>query len=345
MGAALRRTAFSPNIKERRDYSCALFDAAGNVLAMGDHMPVHLGSMPMSVRAAIAELRARARRRRHAQRSLPRRHASARHHRRRSGLRAQSPSTTIARTRARQRHWRLPHDSSSPPAPITPMSAAPTLARWAPVARFTRKDLRIPPVKIVRAGTLDRDILALLLNNVRTPEEREGDLSAQLAACHTGSTRLLELCARYGLPRVQRAARRAARLLREDDARLSGDRACGQLRRRGCARRRWRQRRAGAHCRAHHLSARNKNRAPQAAARRHRLHRQLAAGGRQHQRRRSHHLFRLLLRLPMPAARRRSRHRRTDASDSAHRARGHGRQRASARSRGRRQCRDLAAHR
>src|ERR1017187_460367 len=56
MGAALRRTAFSPNIKERRDYSCALFDAAGNVLPMGDHMPVHLGSMPMSLRAAIAEL-------------------------------------------------------------------------------------------------------------------------------------------------------------------------------------------------------------------------------------------------------------------------------------------------
>ena len=56
MGAALRRTAFSPNIKERRDYSCALFDANGDALAMGDHMPVHLGSMPMSVRAAIDEL-------------------------------------------------------------------------------------------------------------------------------------------------------------------------------------------------------------------------------------------------------------------------------------------------
>ena len=53
MGAALRRTAFSPNIKERRDYSCAVFDGAGQVIAMGDHMPVHLGSMPMSVRAAI----------------------------------------------------------------------------------------------------------------------------------------------------------------------------------------------------------------------------------------------------------------------------------------------------
>src|SRR5580658_3455565 len=53
MGAALRRTSFSPNIKERRDYSCAVFDSAGQVIAMGDHMPVHLGSMPMSVAAVI----------------------------------------------------------------------------------------------------------------------------------------------------------------------------------------------------------------------------------------------------------------------------------------------------
>src|SRR5260370_20072462 len=56
MGAALRRTAFSPNIKERRDYSCAVFDGQGEVVAMGDHMPVHLGSMPMSVRAAVDRL-------------------------------------------------------------------------------------------------------------------------------------------------------------------------------------------------------------------------------------------------------------------------------------------------
>src|SRR5574340_936358 len=56
MGAALRRSAFSPNIKERRDYSCAVFDGKGRVVAMGDHMPVHLGSMPMSVAAAIERL-------------------------------------------------------------------------------------------------------------------------------------------------------------------------------------------------------------------------------------------------------------------------------------------------
>ena len=56
MGAALRRTAVSPNIKERRDYSCAVFDGKARVLAMGDHMPVHLGSMPMSVEAAVRAL-------------------------------------------------------------------------------------------------------------------------------------------------------------------------------------------------------------------------------------------------------------------------------------------------
>src|SRR5215470_7198331 len=57
MGAALRRSAFSPNIKERRDYSCAVFDSSGEVLAMGDHMPVHLGSMPMAVAAVLRALR------------------------------------------------------------------------------------------------------------------------------------------------------------------------------------------------------------------------------------------------------------------------------------------------
>src|ERR1700723_780437 len=56
MGAALRRTAISPNIKERRDYSCAVFDAQRRVIAMGDHMPVHLGSMPMSVKIAVESL-------------------------------------------------------------------------------------------------------------------------------------------------------------------------------------------------------------------------------------------------------------------------------------------------
>src|SRR5579871_1360166 len=57
MGATLRRTSVSPNIKERRDYSCAVFDRDAQVIAMGDHMPVHLGSMPMSVEAAIRAIK------------------------------------------------------------------------------------------------------------------------------------------------------------------------------------------------------------------------------------------------------------------------------------------------
>src|SRR6267154_1202888 len=53
MGAVLRKTSYSANIKERRDYSCAVYDASGETVAMGDHMPVHLGAMPLSVRAVM----------------------------------------------------------------------------------------------------------------------------------------------------------------------------------------------------------------------------------------------------------------------------------------------------
>ena len=58
MGVALTRTAYSPNIKERRDFSCAVFDSGGDMIAQAAHIPVHLGSMPLSVRAAIDMLAA-----------------------------------------------------------------------------------------------------------------------------------------------------------------------------------------------------------------------------------------------------------------------------------------------
>ncbi len=194
MGAALRRTAFSPNIKERRDYSCALFDAAGNVLAMGDHMPVHLGSMPMSVRAAIAEL------------PLAPGDVAMLNDPFRGGTHL--PDITVVAPVFVRRATRntAPEFFVAARAHHADVGGTYT-GSMGPCREIYQEGLRIPPVKIVRAGALDRDILALLLNNVRTPEEREGDLSAQLAACHTGSTRLLELCARYGIARVQRAAR------------------------------------------------------------------------------------------------------------------------------------------
>jgi N-methylhydantoinase B len=198
MGAALRRTAFSPNIKERRDYSCAVFDARGEVIAMGDHMPVHLGSMPMSVRAAIA-------------------------------TQALAPGDMVMLNDPFVGGTHLPDitlvapvfvETSARRRPVraaTPDFYVASRAHHADVGgtypgsmglcrEIYQEGFRIPPVKIRRAGKIDTDVLSLLLANVRTPQEREGDLGAQIAACHTGAQRLREICVRYGLGRAQRAA-------------------------------------------------------------------------------------------------------------------------------------------
>ncbi len=92
--------------------------------------------------------------------------------------------------------------------------------------------MRIPPVKIMRGGKIVPDVLALLLNNVRTPEEREGDLGAQIAACQTGAQRLRELCARYGLARTQKAAADLLDLFRGTHARFPRHRSARQVSRR-----------------------------------------------------------------------------------------------------------------
>ena len=190
MGAALRRTAFSPNIKERRDYSCAVFDADGQALAMGDHMPVHLGSMPMSVRAALNDL-------------------------------VLEPGDVAMLNDPFRGGTHLPDITFVAPVFVAKRKRADffvaSRAHHADVGgtfpgsmgvcnEIYQEGFRIPPVKLVRQGKMDRDLLNLLLANVRTPREREGDLSAQIAACHTGEMRIREVCTRYGLPRVAKAA-------------------------------------------------------------------------------------------------------------------------------------------
>ncbi|HTA23395.1 MAG TPA: hydantoinase B/oxoprolinase family protein [Terriglobales bacterium] len=193
MGAALRRTAFSPNIKERRDYSCAVFDTDGEVLAMGDHMPVHLGSMPMSVRAVLENLEL-------------------------------NPGDVAMLNDPFRGGTHLPDITMVAPVHVQPRGAkgrpdfyVASRAHHADVGgtypgsmglcrEIYQEGLRVPPVKLMHAGKVQSDVLALLLNNVRTPEEREGDLGAQLAACHIGAERLREIGKRYGLPRTKRAA-------------------------------------------------------------------------------------------------------------------------------------------
>ena len=186
MGAALRRSAFSPNIKERRDYSCAVFDGAGNVLAMGDHMPVHLGSMPMSVAAAMAALKL-------------------------------GPGDVALLNDPYAGGTHLPDLTMVMPV-YTPATSRPLFyvanrAHHADIGgahagsmgltrEIFQEGLRIPPVKIMAAGKIVGDVLSLILANVRTAREREGDLTAQIAACRIGERRLMSMVAKYGRSEV-----------------------------------------------------------------------------------------------------------------------------------------------
>ena len=193
MGASLRRSAFSPNIRERRDYSCAVFDRGAQVIAMGDHMPVHLGSMPMSVRAAIDRLDL-------------------------------GPGDVAIVNDPFAGGTHLPDITLVAPVYISSKKTARGKPDFYVASRAHHADvggaaagsmglsreiyqegLRIPPVFLVRGRAVQNDVLQMVLANVRTPEEREGDLGAQIAACNTGARRLQDVCERYGLPRVHRA--------------------------------------------------------------------------------------------------------------------------------------------
>jgi N-methylhydantoinase B len=201
MGAALRRTAFSPNIKERRDYSCAVFAANGDVVAMGDHMPVHLGSMPMSVRAAIDAFRNDLRAGDAVMLNDP--FAGGTH----------LPDITVVMpvfVRAQAGKPVPQKNGSRPDFYVASRAHHADVGGTYPGSmglceEIYQEGVRIPPVKIMRNGAIERDVLALLLNNVRTPQEREGDLGSQIAACHAGAQRLRDVCRRYSLPRVRRA--------------------------------------------------------------------------------------------------------------------------------------------
>ena len=201
MGAALRRTSFSPNIKERRDYSCAVFDSEGRAIAMGDHMPVHLGSMPMSVAAAVEQL------------ELGPGDIAMLNDPFCGGTHL--PDITLVmpvyvekagKRKTVATSWRKPDFYVASRAHHADVGGT-YAGSMGPCREIYQEGLRIPPVKLMRGGEMQRDVLALLLNNVRTPQEREGDLGAQIAACHTGAERLHEVCRRYGLVKAQRACR------------------------------------------------------------------------------------------------------------------------------------------
>jgi N-methylhydantoinase B len=182
MGAVLRRSAFSPNIKERRDYSCAVYDAHGDVLAMGDHMPVHLGSMPASVAAARSVLRLEP-----GDIALLNDPFAGGTH---------LPDLTMVMP-VHLQNKTLPSFYVANRAHHADIGGA-FAGSMGPAREIFEEGLRIPPVHLFRRGEVNRDVMSLILANVRTPEEREGDLAAQIAACTTGHRRLLEVVQKYG---------------------------------------------------------------------------------------------------------------------------------------------------
>src|SRR5436309_1897289 len=193
MGAALRRTEFYPNIKDRRYYSCAVFDGRGEVLAMGDHMPVHLGSMPMSVKAAVDKLQLNP----GDVAILNDPFCGGTHL---PDITLVSPVFLKSAVLKKEKHPAFYVASRAHHADVGGAYAG----SMGICREIYQEGVRIPPVKLMQAGQLQQDVFRLLLNNVRTPEEREGDLNAQLAACHTGAVRLQEIVERYGFARVQR---------------------------------------------------------------------------------------------------------------------------------------------
>jgi N-methylhydantoinase B len=186
MGVVLRKTSYSANIKERRDYSCAVYDAQGDTVAMGDHMPVHLGAMPLSVRHVLNEI------------DLAPGDVAIVNDPFAGGTHLPDITAVSAVFVAGWRRAAFFVANRAHHADVGGMSPGSM-----PMAReIYQEGIRFPPVRLVRGGVPDRDLMRVLLANVRTPEEREGDLRAQLMAIARGDFRLREIAGKYGLKRV-----------------------------------------------------------------------------------------------------------------------------------------------
>jgi N-methylhydantoinase B len=189
MGTLLRKASYSPNIKERRDYSCAIFDSQVHMIAQAAHIPVHLGSMPLSVQAAVQQFNGDL-----------------------------LPGDVVVLNDPFRGGTHLPDITMVSPVFLASPGGDGTAhelvgfvasrAHHADVGgmfpgsmavgrEIFQEGLIIPPVKLVRSGRMDQDLLKLILANVRTPIERQGDLSAQIAANQRGLERFMELFSHY----------------------------------------------------------------------------------------------------------------------------------------------------
>lgn len=203
MGITLERTAYSPNIKERRDYSCALFDRAGRLVAQAAHIPVHLGAFPLLLAHLIPRIEWR-------------------------------PGDAVICNDPFLGGTHLPDLSLVTPvfdeagalfgfvanrAHHADVGGA-TPGSMGPATELFQEGMIVPPVKLVEGGRINEALLELFCRNVRTPVERRGDLGAQRAANETGARRLRELLDAYGAAEVQ---------ARIESARARSERATREL--------------------------------------------------------------------------------------------------------------------
>ena len=185
MGVTLQRASFSPNIRERLDFSCAVFDAQGRMVAQAAHIPVHLGSNPASVAYALRVFE-------HIQ-----------------------PGDVIILNDPYHGGTHLPDVTMVSPAFLGDRLGffVASRAHHADVGGMSpgslplstelyQEGIIIPPIRLVVGGQRDEAVLALITANSRAPDERWGDLEAQLAAHRVGERRLLALVEAHGEARV-----------------------------------------------------------------------------------------------------------------------------------------------
>lgn len=193
MGVTLRRTAYSPNIKERLDFSCAIFDGVGNLIAQAAHIPAHLGAMPASVKTILSLFSAWS----EGDVVIVNDPFAGGNHL--PDITMVSP--VFCHSKAGDQVGRAAH--------VAPDFFVASRAHHADVGGMSpgslplsteiyQEGIIIPPVKLYSAGVANDDLLRIILRNVRTPDERRGDIAAQRAAHAVGERRLHELVTTHG---------------------------------------------------------------------------------------------------------------------------------------------------
>jgi N-methylhydantoinase B len=186
MRVVLAKTAYSPILKSAGDYSCGVFDARGEMVAQGPDLPIHLGSMPDAVRAVVAAFGADVHEGDVFVHNDP--YFGGSHLPDVNVVRPAFHDGRLLGYACLRAHW--------------PDVGSGTPGSYGAVTEIYGEGLRLPPLRLASRGVLNADLERVILANVRTPDERKGDLGAQLAATLRATERLAALARRYGAAQV-----------------------------------------------------------------------------------------------------------------------------------------------